>query len=267
MAGFLVIQPNGNYARFSSVLDFYTQINMTQEDYEKLLINSRGLTPRKAIAEAQDVISNHLHDFSEGLSSTILHNIGLKEFFEILYKMCDPVGEFEDLDVLDKKPSESLFQQGYLQFMQQIDTDTIDYVKKHGTEFEGKRCLPLEIYTRLKIEEDFGTKMLNRAFGSYTEKDTVNKIFEENKLPDSEFPDIDDPKQLEMFYKKYSNFGILYDKDGRIQSILNLGLLKDKKKSPLQQKEEKLSLLEEDERVIGAREALVDRENEQNRGE
>ena len=116
MLGFLVRQPNGKLARFSSVVDFYSQINMTQEDYEYILLR-RGLTPAEAKAEAQDVISNYLGSFSEGLSGTSLENISLLEFFEIFYKMCNPEGEFEELCISDKQPSKSSFQQGYSQFM------------------------------------------------------------------------------------------------------------------------------------------------------
>ena len=52
MAGFVSKQPNGKYCRFSSVVDCPTDINMTFEDYVKVVMRTQHLNEEYARIEA-----------------------------------------------------------------------------------------------------------------------------------------------------------------------------------------------------------------------
>ena len=66
MSGIITKQPNGLYARFSTVVDTFTHMNMTAADYAKV-IQSREeeMNPIKAALEAKDIIDNWLQPFGE----------------------------------------------------------------------------------------------------------------------------------------------------------------------------------------------------------
>lgn len=56
-------QPNGLYCRYSSVVETMTDINMTFEDYVKILMERRNYCEKEAISEAKDIFENYLHDY------------------------------------------------------------------------------------------------------------------------------------------------------------------------------------------------------------
>lgn len=93
MGGFISKQPNGKYCRFSSIVDCPTHINMTFEDYVKI-IEERGYTHERAEEEAKDVVLNYIRPFEEVKQHFVPNNMTRKEFKEVL-KMCeDPNGEY-----------------------------------------------------------------------------------------------------------------------------------------------------------------------------
>ena len=94
MGGFIAKQPNGKYCRFSTVVDCPTHINMTFEDYVKVIME-RGYQEWKAREEAQDVIDNYLYDFQAVLDYFVPNNMTQKEFREYVEKIKDPNGQYE----------------------------------------------------------------------------------------------------------------------------------------------------------------------------
>lgn len=93
MGGFISKQPNGKYCRFSSIVDCLTHINMTFEDYVKV-IEERGKTHGEAVKEAKDVIDNYIQPFERVKEDFEPANMTRKEFKKVL-KMCeDPNGEY-----------------------------------------------------------------------------------------------------------------------------------------------------------------------------
>ena len=94
MGGFIAKQPNGKYCRFSTVVDCPTHINMTFEDYVKVIME-RGYQEWKAREEAENIINNYLYDFQEVLDYFIPNNMTKKEFSECVEKMKDPNGQYE----------------------------------------------------------------------------------------------------------------------------------------------------------------------------
>lgn len=94
MPGMICKQPNGLYCRYSTIVDCPTHINMTFDDYVKLIM-SRGYQEWKAREEAEDVINNYLYDFEETMSHFIPNNMSKKEFKEVLEKMKDKNGKYE----------------------------------------------------------------------------------------------------------------------------------------------------------------------------
>lgn len=95
MGSFIAKQPNGKYCRFSTVVDCPTHINMTFEDYVKVIME-RGYQEWKAKEKAQDVIDNYLYDFQEVLDYFIPNNMTKKEFKKCIEKMKDSNGKYEE---------------------------------------------------------------------------------------------------------------------------------------------------------------------------
>jgi hypothetical protein len=62
MTGFISMQPNGLYCRFSHVIDSFTHMNMTREEY---INNATGNVSKKE--EAIDILENHLVPFERAL--------------------------------------------------------------------------------------------------------------------------------------------------------------------------------------------------------
>ena len=92
MGGFIARQPNGKYCRFSTVVDCPTHINMTFEDYVKVIME-RGYQEWKAREEAQDVINNYLYPFETVSEYFVPNNMTQKQFKKYIEKMKDPNGE------------------------------------------------------------------------------------------------------------------------------------------------------------------------------
>lgn len=94
MASFIAKQPNNKYCRFSTVVDCPTDINMTFEDYVKVIME-RGYTEKEAREEAQDIIDNHLYDFQDVIDYFVDSNMTEERFKEYIEKMKDPNGKYE----------------------------------------------------------------------------------------------------------------------------------------------------------------------------
>ena len=75
MAGFISKQPNGKYCRFSTIIDCPTDINMTFEDYVKVVMRVQHLDEEYARIEAQKVFSCYLRSFDEVLRRFIPNNL------------------------------------------------------------------------------------------------------------------------------------------------------------------------------------------------
>ena len=94
MAGFIAKQPNGKYCRFSTIVDCPTDINMTFEDYVKVIME-RDYTEQEAKEEAKDIIDNYLYDFQEVLDYFVDNNMTQEQFNKYVEKMKDPNGTYE----------------------------------------------------------------------------------------------------------------------------------------------------------------------------
>lgn len=93
MGSYIAKQPNGKYCRFSSIVDCPTHINMTFDDYVKVIME-RGYQEWKAREEAEDIINNYLIPFQEVIDDFIPNNMTKKEFNEIIEEMKNPNGKY-----------------------------------------------------------------------------------------------------------------------------------------------------------------------------
>ena len=96
MGAFIAKQPNGKYCRFSTIVDCPTHINMTKEDYIKVIMG-RGYSETAAKVEAEEVLEDYLHDYKDLDDYFVPNNMTKKEFLNIKNKMEDPNGKFEVL--------------------------------------------------------------------------------------------------------------------------------------------------------------------------
>lgn len=85
MGGFIAKQPNGKYCRFSTVVDCFTHINMTFEDYVHVIME-RGYQEWKAREEAEEIFNYYLFPFQEAVDRFVPNNMTTKEFNECLEK-------------------------------------------------------------------------------------------------------------------------------------------------------------------------------------
>lgn len=85
MGGFIAKQPNGKYCRFSTVVDCFTHINMTLEDYVRVIME-RGKQEWKAREEAEDIFKNYIFPFEEAVNRFIPNNMTEKQFNKCLEK-------------------------------------------------------------------------------------------------------------------------------------------------------------------------------------
>lgn len=83
-------QPNGLYCRFSSVVDTFTHINMTEQEYIDLCVEN-------AVREAKHTLANDVRPLSEAKSMFAPNNNTVEEFNELLVQM----GDTELLDPKD----------------------------------------------------------------------------------------------------------------------------------------------------------------------
>jgi hypothetical protein len=72
MGGMICKQPNGKYARYSSVVDGFTDINMTEDDYIQLCVKR---ATENAIAEAKQVLQHHVYKIEEAIERWRLLNL------------------------------------------------------------------------------------------------------------------------------------------------------------------------------------------------
>ena len=94
MGRFIAKQPNGKYCRFSTVVGCPTHINMSFEDYVKVIMK-RGYQEWKAREEAQEIIDNYLYPFEAVIEYFVPSNMTQKEFKKYIEKMKDPNGKYE----------------------------------------------------------------------------------------------------------------------------------------------------------------------------
>lgn len=79
MAGFISLQPNGLYCRFSTIVDTVTHSDMTEKDYVNVIMK-RGYNKEYAKKEAREVIENYLQPFNEVLKHFRPINATVEEF-------------------------------------------------------------------------------------------------------------------------------------------------------------------------------------------
>jgi predicted component of type VI protein secretion system len=65
-------QPNGKYARYSSVVDDFTDINMTEDDYIQLCVKR---ATENAIAEAKEILQHRIYKIEEVIESWRFSNL------------------------------------------------------------------------------------------------------------------------------------------------------------------------------------------------
>lgn len=80
MGAFIVKQPNGKYARFSTIIDCITDYNMTEKDYINLCVE-------RAREEAKDILENHIRPFDCIFDYFCPNNLSYSEFIEQLKEM------------------------------------------------------------------------------------------------------------------------------------------------------------------------------------
>lgn len=95
MGSFIAKQPNGKYCRFSTVVDCPTHINMTFDDYVKLIMK-RGYQEWKAKEEAEDIIEHYLYPFEAIEEYFVPNNMTQKELKQCIKKMKDTNGQYEE---------------------------------------------------------------------------------------------------------------------------------------------------------------------------
>ena len=82
MAGMICKQPNGLYCRFSTLVDTFTHINMTEQDYIDYCVE-------RAKKEARDVLANYVRPLSEAKDRFAPNNNTVEEFNDMLKQMGD----------------------------------------------------------------------------------------------------------------------------------------------------------------------------------
>ena len=80
MGAFIVRQPNGKLARFSTVSDCCTHYNMTEQEYINYCC-------KRAEEEAKDIIERHLYPFDDIIDRFMPNNQTYEEFIEQLKEM------------------------------------------------------------------------------------------------------------------------------------------------------------------------------------
>jgi hypothetical protein len=64
MGAMICKQPNGKYARYSSIVDDFTDINMTEDDYIQLCVKR---ATENAISEAKQTLQYRIHKIEEAV--------------------------------------------------------------------------------------------------------------------------------------------------------------------------------------------------------
>lgn len=87
MGTFIARQPNGLLCRFSTIVDTFTHINMTEEEYIKLCAE-------KARKEAREVLKNDIQPWGLVKELFVPNNNTVEEFNKLLIA----AGDTEQLD-------------------------------------------------------------------------------------------------------------------------------------------------------------------------
>jgi hypothetical protein len=97
MGGLIIKQPNGKYARFSTVVDDFTHINMTADDYINMCVKQAMEDAKK---EAKQILEHHVYEVDELDNAIELLELNYPEekvrgIREILISaMTDPYGHY-----------------------------------------------------------------------------------------------------------------------------------------------------------------------------
>ena len=84
MGSFIVKQPNGKYARFSTVVDMVTDYDMTEEDYINICVEK---AIEQAKRDAEDVLKNCIHPFEDVIKYWEPNNQDYERFIQQLKEM------------------------------------------------------------------------------------------------------------------------------------------------------------------------------------
>lgn len=84
MGAFIVKQPNGLYARHSSIVDCITDYNMTREEYINMCIER---AVKNAKEEAEKVLERWVHPFRDVIEEFAPNNMSYDEFEKLLIEM------------------------------------------------------------------------------------------------------------------------------------------------------------------------------------
>ena len=92
MGGIISRQPNGRYCRYSSVVETFTHINMTREDY---INNFTGNVCNEK--DGVNTLERHLGNFPDVLSAVSENNMNFQELKDVFIKMIDIPKDAETL--------------------------------------------------------------------------------------------------------------------------------------------------------------------------
>jgi hypothetical protein len=93
MGDVITKQPNGKYARFSTIVDNFTHINMTADEYINMCIERAVENARE---DAKKVLEYHTREFAEVMEDFNFYNPGKKKMREALITaMNDPEGKMQ----------------------------------------------------------------------------------------------------------------------------------------------------------------------------
>jgi hypothetical protein len=93
MGDVIAKQPNGKYARFSTIVDNFTHINMTADEYINVCIE-RAIENAKE--DAKKVLEYYTHELAEVMEDFDFHNPRKKKMRKALITaMNDPEGKMQ----------------------------------------------------------------------------------------------------------------------------------------------------------------------------
>lgn len=107
MGGFIVKQPNGLYARHSTVVDCITDYNMTREEYINMCIKR---AVERAKEDAEDTLKRWVQPFRSVIENFRSINMDYDEFGKILIEMG---ATKEDLDYWKEKKAQLIEDEKY----------------------------------------------------------------------------------------------------------------------------------------------------------
>lgn len=93
MSGIIAVQPNGLLCRFSTVVDTFTDWNMTEEEYIEMCVEKAAKDARE---KALDTLKDWKRPFEEVKNRFYPGNNTIDEFNKILHEMGDEEGLSEE---------------------------------------------------------------------------------------------------------------------------------------------------------------------------